>query len=73
MNQKPGAGGCQNAGVQIIVSKWDIAYQQPSVELFDVTDAMVNLFEPDAETLNIIDEIRAKAPVATEVLKQHKH
>lgn len=63
----------KSANVQVIVSRWDVAFQQPGIKLVDVTDAMVNLFEPDAETIQVIKEIRDKAPIAAEVIKQHKH
>jgi hypothetical protein len=63
----------KQADVQVIVSIWDITFQQQGVQFVDVTDLMVKPFEPDAETLKVIKEIREKAPIATDVLKKHKH
>lgn len=53
-----------DAGVSAIIPTAD--YNDPSVELVDVTDALVRLFEPDASTLKVITELRAKQPLAIE-------
>jgi hypothetical protein len=42
---KPALSGvASKAGVQAIVSKWELNYHAPAVELVDVTDALVALF-----------------------------
>ena len=54
----------QTAEVDIIVSKWDLTYQRPGTHLVDVTDHMVSLFDPDEETLKVIQDLRKKQPVS---------
>lgn len=66
-------GIADQAGVDVIVSKWDIAYQRPGVELVDITELMVTLFNPDAKTLEAIGEVRKKTPVSSELLEKHVH
>jgi len=63
----------KQAGVDVIVSKWDVVYQQSGVEFIDVTDLMVKPFNPDEETLKIIKDLQKKDPVPLEELKNHKH
>jgi hypothetical protein len=62
----------EQANVDVIVSKWSIAYQRTEVEFVDVTDLMVKPFSPDEETLKIINEIQKQDPVALEELKDHQ-
>ncbi len=63
----------ESAGVDIIVSKWEIAYQKRSARFVDVTWEMVNLFEPDEETRKIAKELVKQKPVSSEELDKHKH
>ena len=63
----------ESAGVDIIVSKWEIAYQKRSAKFVDVTWEMVNLFEPDAETVRIAKDLLKREPVSSEELAGHKH
>ena len=60
------------AGVDVIVSKWDIVYQQSGLEFVDVTDLIVVPFEPSEETLQVIREIREQEPVPVEELTEHQ-
>ncbi len=54
----------EDAGVDIIVSKWELVYRNPSIEIVDVTSHLVKLFNPDERTLKmIIEEIPKHAPV----------
>ena len=62
-----------DAGVDVIVSKWNIVYQQPEVNFIDVTDLMVIPFAPDQATLTVIEEIRKQDPIPLEDLKRHQH
>ena len=55
----------EKAGVDIIVSKWDIEYQSPKVKLVDVTEALIQPFKPTEERLKIIRDVMA-VPAATE-------
>jgi len=60
------------ADVEVIVSKWNIVYQGPGVEFVDVTERMVEPFDPDEGTLKIVREIQAQDPVPLEELKDHQ-
>jgi len=62
----------KQASVDVIVSKWDIVYQQPGVEFIDVTDLMVIPFNPDEETLKTIKEIQQQDPVPLEDLENQQ-
>lgn len=63
----------KQADVDVIVSKWNVVYQRPGVEFVDVTDLMVQPFDPDESTLQAIKELLKRAPVPLEELKKHKH
>ncbi len=67
-------GIAQKAGVDIIVSKWDIVYQRPGFEFVDVTDLLVAPFDPDENTRAIIKEMKEIEPMSLEELeKELKH
>lgn len=66
-------GIAEQAGVSVIVSKWDIVHQTSGIEFVDVTDQMVAPFEPDEATRKVIEEIREKKPVPLEQLENHQH
>jgi Skp family chaperone for outer membrane proteins len=53
----------QEAGVDIIVSKWEVAYKNPSIEIVDVTSYLVKIFNPDEPTLKIIEELSKQPPM----------
>jgi hypothetical protein len=53
----------QEAGVDIIVSKWEVAYKNPSIEIVDVTSHLVKLFNPDEHTLKILEELPKQPPL----------
>jgi hypothetical protein len=55
----------QKTGVDIIVSKWDIEYYDPKVKFLDVTEVLIQPFEPSKERLKIIQDVR-KAPPASD-------
>jgi hypothetical protein len=61
-----------DAGVDILVSKWEIAYQNKSAKFVDVTWEMVNLCEPDEATVKVIKGLLELKPVPPEELK-HEH
>ena len=61
----------KQAGVDVIISKWDIVYQGSGVEFIDVTDLMVKQFNPDEETLKVLKELQKHAPVSLEEIKEH--
>lgn len=61
------------AGVEVIVSKWALAWSHPKASFTDVTDRLVEEFEPDAETKERIRELLATDPVPAEELRKHDH
>lgn len=54
------------ANVQIIVSKWELNHQAAGVELVDVTDQIVALFQVSERGLQWSREIQAKKPLPIE-------
>jgi hypothetical protein len=56
----------RGAGVAVIMRSVD--FHEAAVEIVDVTDALVALFEPDAAVLSIVAELRSQPPLALEVL-----
>ena len=46
------------AGVSLVVSKWDIQYSTPGIELVDLTEQLVELFELDDDTRRMIEKAR---------------
>ena len=62
----------KQAGVDVIVSKWDIVFHLPGVEFIDVTDLMVLPFAPDASTMDLIKSLREIEPVSLEELEGHE-
>jgi len=63
----------KEAGVDIIVSKWDIAYQSSSAKTVDITEKIVAPFKPDEKTLMMIRDLMTKAPMSNEVLEKADH
>lgn len=53
----------QEAGVGMIVSKWELAYSSSSAEIVDVTPHLVKLFNPDNQTLKILEELSKQPPI----------
>jgi hypothetical protein len=67
-------GIAAEAGVDVIVSKWDIVHVGPEVEFVDVTLLMVQPFNPDKATLKLVREELPKVdPVPLEELEKHDH
>ena len=56
-------GVAEKAGVDVIVSKWRIAYMREDIELVDVTDLLVQLFEPDERVLKTVKELAEVEPL----------
>ncbi len=62
------------AGVDVIVSKWDIVHASADLEFVDVTLAMVQPFNPDGATLKLIEEELPNVdPVPIQELEKHDH
>ena len=55
----------KKAGVQVIVSKWELNYSS-EVEIVDVTDDIVALFQPNEKALKNVKELSKHAPVPIE-------
>ena len=52
--------------VKLIVSKWEVMFSDESIEFDDITDQLVEFFNPDEATRKIIGEIKAMEPVPIE-------
>lgn len=53
----------KDTGVSLIVSKWEIAWQDPHAEYVDITERLVDVFHPDARVRKSIDELKATTPM----------
>ncbi len=53
----------KEAGVDIILSKWELAYSSSSAEIVDVTPHLVRLFNPDKQTLELIESLLQQPPL----------
>ena len=62
----------KEAGVDVIVSKWDMVYQSPDAEFVDVTDQLVKLFNPDEKTLKIGEDLKKIPPISLEEARNIK-
>jgi hypothetical protein len=62
----------KNAQVDFIVSKWEVAYQAPAVEVVDITDELVQAFEPNDRTLKTVQELKKHPPLDEEEIRRIK-
>ena len=62
----------RQAGVDIIVSTWQIDYQASDAELVDVTDAIVALYEPSEKTLKTVEALKKHKPMSEEEILKIK-
>ena len=62
----------KEAGVDVIVSKWDLVYQSPDADFVDVTVQLVKLFNPDERTLKIGEELKKTPPIPLEEARNIK-
>ncbi|MBN2514276.1 MAG: hypothetical protein JXB18_15160 [Sedimentisphaerales bacterium] len=62
----------QQAGVDIIVSKWKIDYQVDGAQFMDVTDVIVALYKPSEKALKSIEAIKKTKPISEEVILKIK-
>ena len=53
-------------GVLAIVSKWELPYSTPDLEIVDVTDEVVALFEVDEQVAAMLVQMREQDPVPLE-------
>lgn len=56
-------GVAREAKVVLIVSKWEMPYRDPSIEIVDVTLPIARLFKPDEQTLQVIEGITKQQPI----------
>jgi hypothetical protein len=56
----------KKAGVDVIVSKWELNYQSPEVKVVDVTDDLVALFHVSAKGLEWVKGIKTQKPLPIE-------
>lgn len=61
----------KQAGVQVIVSKWELNHQSSDVEIVDVTDKLVALFHVSERGLKWCKEIPQKPPLPIEQITEH--
>ncbi len=59
----------KEAGVEVIVSKWDVAYSVPSAEFVDVTGLIIRPFNPNERTRRIVKELSKQPPIPLEKLR----
>jgi len=59
----------KKAGVQVIVSKWELNHQSPDVEVVDVTDELVALFHPSEKVLSWVKSCKERQPMPIEEIK----
>ena len=62
----------KQAKIDVLVSKWDVAFQRKDVELIDVTDLLVEPFSPTEETRKILASLRKQDPVPLDQLETHE-
>ena len=63
----------KDAGVLIIVSKWEVLYRHPSIEYVDVTMPLAMKFNPSQRGLKIIEELPKREPVPLDKLPLDEH
>lgn len=61
------------AGVDLIVCRFDLAYQADDLPLVNVTEEMVRPLKPDEKAWKSIREIQEQDPVPVEELDRHQH
>jgi len=62
----------REAGVDVIVSKWELDWVGPKARFVDVTDRLVARFDPSADTWKAVHEIVEQDPVPLDRL-HHDH
>jgi len=62
----------KEAGVDLMVSKWDLVYQSPDAEFVDVTDLIIKPFHPSEKVLKWIESLKDHPPISLEEAKNIK-
>jgi hypothetical protein len=63
----------EEAGVDVIVSKWALTYRSEDAKFVDVTHLLAAEFDPDEETLKTIQHLIKTEPVPLAQLTDHDH
>jgi hypothetical protein len=58
----------KQAGVAMIVSKWELPYADPDIQVVDLTNQIAQLFEPKEDITKMAQEIMRNEPVPLEEL-----
>ncbi len=61
-------GMADSAGVDIIISSWDIVFSSDDAEFRDITEILVSRFNPSPETLDILRSMTDVPPVPLQFL-----
>jgi len=61
-------GVAREAGVVLVVSKWEVMYKDPAVEYVDVTLPLVRKFTTDPRALKTVDELMKRPPIPLDEL-----
>ena len=59
-------GVAKKAGVEVIVSKWELNHQSPDVDVVDLTDELVALFHPSEKVLGWVKDLKSHPPLPIE-------
>jgi hypothetical protein len=61
-------GIAKDAGVVLIVSKWEIVYKDPAVQYVDVTMPLMRKFSADPQVVKIAEEMMKQQPIPLDQL-----
>jgi hypothetical protein len=62
----------KQAGVDLIVCKWDIVHRDPAAQFVDVTLLMVKPLNPSEKTLKVMEELAKHPPLPIEKVRKLK-
>jgi hypothetical protein len=65
-------GVAEQAGVDVIVSKWAFTWHRGDAGFTDVTPAMMQLFNPSEKALELYGQIKDKPPASREEIEGHR-
>jgi hypothetical protein len=58
----------KTAGVSVIISKWELNFSDPSIEIIDLTSQVAQLFHPKENIDKMVGEISQQPPVPIDEL-----
>lgn len=62
----------QEAGVDILVSKWEFDYRTSDAAVVDVTDNLARAFDPEPGVFETIEKFKTIAPLSYEEIVRHE-